>query len=99
MRFYAVAILIAVLAPVFATVHMVSITDFLFTPRDLDIAVGDTVHWTNNGATLHTVDNPFYFHSGPLSQGGSFHHNFTFDGNLPYYGTNHRSMRGTIHVT
>ncbi|KAI8597328.1 plastocyanin [Dissophora ornata] len=101
MRFYAVAILIAVLAPVFATVHMISITDFLFTPDKLDIAVGDTVTWTNNGGVIHTAvaDDRTSFSSDTLSPLESFSHTFTTAGNVPYFCTIHPFMQGSVNVT
>ncbi|KAF8909513.1 hypothetical protein BGZ58_005985, partial [Dissophora ornata] len=99
MRFYAVAILIAVLAPVFATVHMVSIFDFMFTPYEFDIAVGDTVNWTNNDALEHTVaDNNNLFYSELLQPGDSFSHTFTVAADVQYkciiFG-----MEGIVNVT
>src|SRR5262245_12692086 len=37
------------------TVHEVTLSGDRFHPGDLTIAVGDSVHWTNNESELHTV--------------------------------------------
>lgn len=69
---------LAVVAPAHATVFEVSIADFEFVPAAITVAVGDSIHWTNNGAAPHTVtsgadctwDNDF--DSGTLNPGQEF---------------------------
>ena len=101
MHFYAATILITVLAPVFAVVHMVAIKDFHFLPQEVDIALGDTVTWTNNDAVTHTVtaDDHTLFDSGNLLTGESFSHTFTTVASVPYYCTIHPYMTGTVMAT
>ena len=38
-----------------ATTFNVSVTENIFTPSTTSVHPGDIVHWTNNGATAHTV--------------------------------------------
>jgi plastocyanin len=84
-----------------ATVYEVSIVDFQFVPPAITIAVGDSIHWTNNGATPHTVtsgtdctfDNDF--DSGNLNPGQGFGYKADAeDAGLtkPYFCTYHCSM-------
>ncbi len=35
--------------------HLITMTDYAFTPQFLTIATGDTVQWVNNGAAAHTA--------------------------------------------
>lgn len=64
----------------------VSIVDYDFSPKQIHIHPGDTVSWTNNGQTAHTVtadDNSF--DSSTLQVGKSFTHTFSKAGRYPYY--------------
>ena len=64
----------------------VSALDNEFSPKQLQISVGQTVTWTNNGQTIHTVtadDNSF--DSGNFDSGKSFTHTFAKPGRYPYY--------------
>ena len=37
------------------TNHVISMTEYVFTPQFLTIAPGDTVQWQNNGVLPHTA--------------------------------------------
>jgi plastocyanin len=78
--------------------------DFHFTPESLDVAVGDTVTWLNQGASQHTTTSGEVgapdgkWDSGVLSSGGSFMHVFTAAGNYHYHCQFHgpMGMKGVI---
>jgi plastocyanin len=79
----------------------VTIEGFAFNPQTIEIAVGDSVTWTNNDSAPHTVtQNPSGsgFQSGRIDQGMSF--SFTFDtaGTYEYFCEFHSSMSGTVVV-
>lgn len=94
------AILIAATAATAATIA-VNIQGFAFTPQNLTINVGDTVVWTQNDATTHTVTStasPFDLNSGNLSQTSTYSHTFNSAGSFPYRCNIHTSMTGSITV-
>jgi len=83
------------------TTHDVTIVDFAFGPADLTIQVGDTVRWTNSGATDHTATStsgPASFDSGVLATGESFEFTFTVAGLYVYRCSFHHEMTGDITV-
>jgi plastocyanin len=61
----------------------VSIIDFAFMPNRALVHVGDTVMWTNNGATSHTSTSRTW-DSGVLAPGASFSFTFTTVGIFKY---------------
>lgn len=74
-----------------AATHSVTITEFMFTPSSLTIALGDSVHWTNMGTVHHTVTSGLpctfdgNFNSGTLLPGQGFGWKFTTPGSFPYF--------------
>ncbi|KAG0043560.1 hypothetical protein BGZ83_011273 [Gryganskiella cystojenkinii] len=95
---YATSIIVALLAPVFAAIHMVTIKDFSFQPQEVDIMPGDQVTWTNNDSIDHTVtsDDGTSFASSHLAQGQSFSFTFMTAATLPYHCSIHTFMLGTV---
>jgi plastocyanin len=90
-----------------AQTHMVSMTNFKFTPESLDIAVGDSVQWTNNSTNQKhsaTSDDGITFDSKLLNakQAGqppqSYTYMFNAAGTYPYHCIIHTNMKGTITV-
>ena len=77
----------------------VSIVDSAFNPQSLEVAVGTTVNWVNNGRARHTAtaDNGA-FDSGNLSAGGRFSHTFTTEGSFSYFCAIHPEMKGVVNV-
>ncbi|CAN5772337.1 hypothetical protein BH23CHL4_BH23CHL4_28180 [soil metagenome] len=70
-----------------------------FAPATLQITVGDTVTWTNDDDSDHTVTaSDGLFDSGQLGEGATF--SFTFDtaGEFTYFCAIHPEMQGTIVV-
>lgn len=86
-----------------ATVN-VSMTNFVFTPKNAPLVIGSTVHWTNDTTTTsHTAtgDTPLsLWDSGSIAPGASFDFVFTAGGQYKYHCTFHQSlgMVGTISV-
>ena len=76
----------------------VAMEDFRFAPESLDVAVGDTVTWTNQGSYQHssTSGQPGApdgkWDSGLLGHGGAFAYVFTTAGNYHYYCQLHGAM-------
>jgi nitrite reductase (NO-forming) len=71
-----------------------------YEPQAISVQVGDTVTWTNQDATPHTVDSSG---GSPLSSGyimkdQSFQHAFTETGTYEYYCALHPWMSGSITV-
>jgi glucose/arabinose dehydrogenase len=86
------------------SVHVGPSNDFFsFSPSSVSINVGDTVQWVwdsgPHSATSGTAGHPSgVFDSGTKSS-GTFSHQFTSAGNVPYYCTVHGSMMtGTVQV-
>ena len=78
----------------------VSIDNFSFSPKELTVAVGTTVTWTNHDDVPHVVasaDDQFK-KSGALDTDESFSHTFTAAGNYLYFCSIHPHMTGKIIV-
>jgi plastocyanin len=79
--------------------HIVTITDFSFSPASLTISAGDTVTWRNNGPSAHTsTSNTGVWNSGLLGQGQTYTRVFNATGSFPYHCIPHPQMTGTITV-
>jgi plastocyanin len=77
----------------------VSIDNFSFTPRDLTIAVGQSVTWVNRDDVPHTVvSTGRAFASGALDTDQTYAHAFTAPGTYAYYCGVHPHMTGRIIV-
>jgi plastocyanin len=86
-----------------AAIHHVSIIDAQYSPNQLAIGVGDTVIWTNNDNTEHSVtsadDDGALFDSGVIPPEEFYSREFISAGSYAYYCTQHgRSMSGVIVV-
>ena len=78
----------------------VSAVDFKFVPKTITISAGETVTWSNNGQSPHTVTGAT-FNSGNLNPGQSFSHTFSAAGTYAYHCQYHQSqgMVGTVIVS
>lgn len=79
----------------------VSIVDFAFQPKTVNVQIGDTVVWTNNGVAPHTVTSDGG--SGPLDSttlgnGNTYQFTFVAEGTYNYHCSIHTSMTGTVIV-
>lgn len=85
----------------FAATVNVSIQGFAFSPQTPTVNVGDTVVWTQNDASTHTVNStaaPFDLNSGNLGRTATYSHTFNSVGSFPYRCNIHTSMTGSITV-
>ena len=82
-----------------ATKVDVDIAKFLFAKKEITVAPGTTVVWTNRDETPHTVaaaDKSFS--SKGLDTDDTFEHTFTKEGDFDYICTVHPFMTGVVHV-
>lgn len=87
-------------SPVLAQAQAVTIVNFAFQPATLEVPVGTTVTWTNQGTAPHTVTaDDGSFDSGTLQPGGTFSMTFDTPGTFIYHCEIHPNMMGTIVVT
>ncbi len=76
-----------------------TIVDFAYAPRDIEVAPGTTLTWANNGVALHTVTaRSGLFDSGLMASGTTFSYTFTEAGTYQYFCTLHPDMTGTVIV-
>lgn len=93
------AILVLAVPAVLAASRGVSIRDFAFSPRTVEIRVGDRVTWTNRDAVEHTATaRNGSFDTGSLGEGESGSVRFNVAGTYRYVCTPHPSMTGTVVV-
>jgi len=82
--------------------NAVNINNFAFSPKELRVAVGTTVTWTNKDEEPHTVvtpgGGPAVFKSAALDSGDKFSFTFTKPGTYRYFCSIHPFMTGTIVV-
>jgi len=78
----------------------VDIVEFSFSPDPVDVSIGDTVTWTNQGTVPHTAtaEDRGVLQSGPISPGDSFSQVLSQAGEFPYFCEFHPNMHGTIIV-
>ncbi len=76
----------------------VTIKNFAFSPASVEIAVGETVTWTNEDSATHTVTGDDGIDSGSLAQGKTFTHTFASAGTFSYHCSIHPNMNGTVTV-
>src|SRR5215212_6699812 len=82
-------------APRTAETKTVTIKDFAFDPKTISVNVGDTITWTNEGPSPHTVSaDDASFDSGNLDKGATFSHTFDKAGTFAYYCKYHGSKGG-----
>jgi plastocyanin len=78
----------------------VDIRDFAYSPNPIEIAVGDTVTWTNQDEVPHTAtgEDRGVLQSGTISPGASFSQVFPEAGEFGYFCEFHPNMTGTVVV-
>ncbi len=79
----------------------VEIRNFAFEPREVTIAPGTRVVWTNRDETPHTVTSqaaPKVFASAGLDTDDRFEFVFEHEGDFAYLCTVHPMMTGVVHV-
>ena len=102
------AILIAVFSIAFATPSLlaatasaqtIEITKFAYAAKEITVAPGTKITWTNRDETPHTVtSNDKSFTSKGLDTDDKFEHIFASEGDFSYICTVHPFMTGVVHV-
>ena len=88
----------AAAAPPAQTVDL-NIAKFAFAPKEITIAPGTRIIWTNRDETPHTVtSNDKSFASKGLDTDDKFEHTFASEGDFSYICTVHPFMTGVVHV-
>jgi plastocyanin len=91
------AILVAAAAP--ASTIDINIAKFAYGPKEITVAPGTKIVWTNHDQTPHTVtSNDKSFASKGLDTDDKFEHTFTSEGDFGYICTVHPYMTGVVHV-
>ena len=81
-----------------ATVQ-VDIARFAFAPKEVTVAPGTTVVWTNHDLLSHSVSSRDQsFASKGLGRNDTYQSTFTAEGDFPYVCTVHPFMTGVVHV-
>ncbi len=76
-----------------------NIAKFAFAPKEITIAPGTKIIWTNRDETPHTVtSNDKSFASKGLDTDDKFEHTFASEGDFNYICTLHPFMTGVVHV-
>ena len=98
-RLLAVACLLLSM-PVWAQEVKIDIKEFMFGPKDLNVAVGTKVTWVNDDQIPHTVAETYkVFRSGALDTNDSFSWVFNTPGEYDYFCALHPQMIGKIVVS
>lgn len=93
----AFALALAFTAPVFAADHVVDIQSMKFSVPALEVAVGDTITFTNHDAAPHTATaKDGSFDTGRLNKGQSATVTIAAAGTFDYFCAVHPSMKASI---
>jgi plastocyanin len=79
----------------------VDITKFAFTPKEITVAPGTTVRWTNHDEIPHTVtsqEKVKVFTSKAMDTDDKYEFTFAKEGDYAYVCTVHPFMTGVVHV-
>jgi plastocyanin len=81
--------------------HDVTIKNFAYSPKEIEIKQGDTVVWTSQDGISHTVTaDQGEFDSGDIVKGDPpFQHTFASAGEVKYHCDHHGGMKGKVTVT
>jgi len=92
--------LLALAPPLHATeTKAIQIQKFAFAPKEITVAPGTTVAWTNRDETPHTISAPDqHFVSKAMDTDDQVEYTFTTEGDFTYFCTLHPFMTGIVHV-
>jgi plastocyanin len=77
----------------------VAIKDFAFNPATIQAKVGQSITWTNQDGTAHTVTlDDKSVDSGNIEANATYSHAFTQAGTFTYHCSIHQQMKGTVTV-
>ncbi|MGV8864027.1 MAG: cupredoxin domain-containing protein [Pseudomonas sp.] len=78
----------------------INIKEFMYSPKELTVAVGTKVTWVNDDQVPHTVvEVNKVFRSGALDTNDSFSYTFLIPGTFEYFCILHPQMIGSVRVT
>ena len=78
----------------------INIKEFMYSPKELTVAVGTKVTWVNDDQVPHTVvEVNKVFRSGALDTDDSFSYTFLIPGTFEYFCILHPQMIGSVRVT
>jgi plastocyanin len=78
----------------------VAMKDIAFNPQTIQAKVGESITWTNQDSTAHTVTlDDKSVDSGNVAPGATYSHAFTQAGTFTYHCSIHAQMTGTITVS
>ena len=75
------------------------VSPYMFSPKSLAIAVGDSVRVTNKDSTHHTFTDGGVFDSGDLAMGGAYTYRFAKAGTFSFVCSYHSTVGMTGSVT
>jgi plastocyanin len=82
-----------------ASIIDIDIAKFAYGPKEITVAPGTRIVWTNHDQTPHTVtSNDKSFASKGLDTDDKFEHTFDREGDFTYICTVHPFMTGVVHV-
>lgn len=77
----------------------VEIVKFAFSPKEITVAAGTKIVWTNHDETPHTIiANDGTFVSKGMDTNDHFEFTFNKEGDFSYFCTLHPFMTGIVHV-
>lgn len=77
----------------------IDISHFAFAPKEVTVAPGTKVVWTNHDDTPHAVTGEDKsFASKGLDTGDKYEHTFSLEGDFAYHCAVHPYMTGVVHV-
>jgi len=95
---FAIPAILAAAAPPGPTLS-IDIEKFAYAPKEITIAPGTKIVWTNHDETPHTVtSNDKSFGSKGIDTDDRFEHTFAIEGDFSYICTLHPFMTGVVHV-
>jgi plastocyanin len=78
---------------------LIEIQKFAFAPKEVTVAPGTTIAWTNRDETPHTISaQDRHFVSKAMDTGDRYEYTFTDEGDFSYFCTLHPFMTGIVHV-
>jgi plastocyanin len=96
----ALAVPVLFAAPTQAPANIqINIAKFAYGPKEITVAPGTKIVWTNHDETPHTVTSADKsFASKGLDTDDKFEHTFATEGDFNYFCTVHPFMTGVVHV-
>jgi plastocyanin len=83
----------------FAATVKVEVTRFAFTPKEITVAPGTTIVWTNHDEVPHTITSADkVLASKAMDTDDVYQHTFSDEGDVAYFCAVHPFMTGVVHV-